>query len=86
MPKLNFEMWKHERKPGEFDGYMSRFTDGKGNFTESWWSSPPEDIDHVGREYLQNNHRHPNVKTARHDEFVKIRFKEEMARLKGDAG
>ncbi|PLR99559.1 hypothetical protein [Bacillus sp. T33-2] len=81
MSRLKFEMWKYERKPGEFDGYVSRFTDGKENWTESWWSSPPDDIDHVGREYLQNPHRHPNVRTARHDSFVKQRFKEEMARL-----
>jgi hypothetical protein len=84
MASLKFEMWKYERKPGEFDGYISRFTDGKGDWTESWWSSPPEDIAHAGREYLQNPHRHPNVRTVRHDEFVKRRFKEEMARLSGE--
>ena len=81
MARLKFEMWRYERKPNEFDGYMSRFTDGKGRYTDSWWSSPPDSIDHVGAEYLQHGYRHPNVKTARHDEFIKRRFKEEMARL-----
>lgn len=83
MQKLKFEMWKYERKPGELDGYMSRFTDGKGNYTESWWASPPDSIDHVGREYLVAHYRHPNIKTLKHDEFVKARFKEEMERLEG---
>jgi hypothetical protein len=81
MPRLKFEMWKYERKPGEFDGYMSKFTDGKGRWTESWWSSPPKSIDHVGPEYLRHNYRHPNVKTTKHDEFIKRRYKEEMAKL-----
>jgi hypothetical protein len=81
MKRLKFEMWKYERKPGEFDGYMSRFTDGKGDWTDSWWSSPPNSIDHVGPGYLRHNYRHPNIRDLRHDAFIKRRFKEEMARL-----
>jgi hypothetical protein len=83
--KLKFEMWKHERKPNEFDGYMSRFTNGNGDYTESWWSSPTKSIDHVGSEYLRYNYRHPNVKTKQHEEFIKRRYKEEMIRLGVDS-
>lgn len=82
MQRLKFEMWKCERNPGEFDGYISRFTDGKGKWTDSWWDSPPSSIDHVGPEYLQQPHRHPNIRDARHDAFIKRRFKEEIVRLK----
>ncbi|URJ46398.1 hypothetical protein MF628_000928 [Paenibacillus polymyxa] len=78
MSRLKFEMWKHDPKYG---GYMSRFTDGKGKWTDSWWSSPPPSIDHVGREYIPN--RHPNVRTTQHDQYIKNRFKEEMAKLAG---
>ena len=79
--RLQFAMWKYHRSPDNYDGVISRFTDGKGVMTDSWWSSPPEDIDHVGIEYLSQPHRHPNVKTVKHEESVKRRFKEEMARL-----
>lgn len=81
--RLKFEMWRNETKIGE-DGYISRFTDDKGNSTESYWSSPPASIDHVGPEYLKYQYRHPNVRNSRHDEFIKQRFKEEMARLRGE--
>lgn len=82
MQRLKFEMWKYQRKPGELSGYMSRFTDGKGRWTESWWNNPPSSIDHAGPEYLQQSYRHPNVRNAKHDAFIKRRFKEEMARLR----
>ena len=85
MARLKFEMWPYEPKPSEFDGYMSRFTDGNGNYTDSWWSSPPASIDHVGPEYLPQRHRHPNVKNSKHAEFIKRRYKEEMARLRQKA-
>lgn len=81
MQRLHFRMWEWRRMP--FDekhyGYISQFTDGNGIFTESWWSNPPSSIDHVGSGYLKN--RHPNVKNARHEAFVKRRFKEEMLQL-----
>lgn len=82
MQRLQFEMWQYEPKPGEFDGFMSRFTDGNGKWTDSWWSSPPPSIDHVGPEYLKNPHRHPNVIYDRQIVFVKRRYKEEYAKLK----
>lgn len=84
MTRLKFEMWRYEPKPGEFDGYMTRFTDGKGSWTDSWWCSPPGSIDHVGPEYLKNPHRHPNVRNARHENFIKQRYKEEVMRLKAE--
>jgi hypothetical protein len=77
MARLKFEMWKDR------DGnVMSRFTDGTGRFTDSYWSSPPVSIDHVGPEYLKQRHRHPNVRNSRHDAFIKNRYKEEVAVLR----
>lgn len=86
MTRLKFEMWPYRDKPdGELNGYMSRFTDGKGVYTDSWWCSPPSSIDHVGPEYLPQPHRHPNVSNKRHDAFIKDHFKLEMARIKGES-
>lgn len=79
MARLEFEMWEHRPEVG---GYISKFTDGKGRSTESWWSSPPSSIDHVGPEYLRQPHRHPNVTNNRHIEFIKRRYKEEIGRFK----
>lgn len=78
MGRLKFEIWPDF----ESNGYKSRFTDGNGVSTESWWCSPPASIDHVGPEYLKYNYRHPNVRNARHDTFVKARFKELMKSIK----
>jgi len=80
LARLKFEMWVYLDKD-QLNGIMSRFTDGRGIFTDSWWSSAPQSIDHVGPEYLRQRHRHPNVRNAKHDAFIKSRFKEEMARL-----
>ncbi|ETT33296.1 hypothetical protein [Paenibacillus sp. FSL R5-808] len=81
--RLKFEMWEYREKPdAEINGYMSRFTDGKGIYTDSWWCSPPASIDHVGPEYLRQRYRHPNVRNARHEQFIKSRYKEEIQRLK----
>ncbi len=79
--RLKFEMWIHR---GEVGGLMSRFTDGKGVSTSSWWSSPPKSIDHVGPEYLRKPHRHPNCRNERHELFIKRRFKEEMKKFQHD--
>lgn len=77
MKRLKFEMWK------DWDGnIMSRFTDGRGIYTDSYWSSPPASIDHVGPEYLTQRHRHPNVKGGRHIDFIKKLFKEEVLKLR----
>ncbi|MEK8128384.1 hypothetical protein WMW72_10760 [Paenibacillus filicis] len=77
MQRLKFEMWKDR------DGnIMSRFTDGKGRSTDSYWSSPPASIDHVGPEYLPQPHRHPNCGNARHDAFIKQRYKEEVVKVR----
>ncbi|MDF2649576.1 MAG: hypothetical protein K0Q73_5381 [Paenibacillus sp.] len=62
-------------------GVISRFTDGTGHFTQSWWDAPPTSIDHVGPEYLRQPHRHPNVRNTRHIEFIKRRYKEEIAKF-----
>ncbi|MCP3810040.1 hypothetical protein NLX78_22735 [Paenibacillus sp. Lou8.1] len=82
MAKLKFEMWKCQTKRG----YMSRFTDGRGISTDSWWDSPQLSIDHVGPEYLKQPHRHPNTRNDRHINFIKDRYKVEMARLKASEG
>lgn len=83
MPRLKFEMWPNIPHGKEQDGYISRFTDGAGRETDSYWSSPPQSIDHVGPEYLPQRHRHPNCRSVRHEQFIKSRYKEEMKRLKG---
>lgn len=85
MARLKFEMNIHYSIRKERDGYISVFTDGTGWATQSWWSSPPSSIDHVGPEYLKNPHRHPNVRNNRHQTFIKKRFKEEVARIKQEA-
>ncbi|MNL06606.1 hypothetical protein D3C87_1272460 [compost metagenome] len=85
MGRLKFEMWEYRRNPdSEANGFMSRFTDGTGKSTDSWWCSPPLSIDHVGPEYLKYSYRHPNVRNARHIEFIKRRYKEEILKVKGD--
>ncbi|WP_135553308.1 hypothetical protein [Paenibacillus cymbidii] len=78
--RLKFEMWPHIPHGKPQNGYMTRFTDGKGRDTESWWSSPPMSIDHVGPEYLQQRHR--NCLNARHDAFIKRRYKEEIVKYR----
>lgn len=77
--RLKFEMCKADP---EYGGYESKFTDGKGRSSTSWWSKPQMSIDHAGPEYLRN--RYNNVRTERHDQFIKKRYKEEMIRLRGD--
>jgi hypothetical protein len=60
-------------------GISSKFINGNGDWSTSWWSSPPEDIDHVSLDYIQD--RYSTARTKRHEEFIKQRFKEEMKRL-----
>ncbi|PYE52516.1 hypothetical protein HUB98_26350 [Paenibacillus barcinonensis] len=78
--RLKFEMWKATQPYS--GGYVSMFTDGKGRTSTSWRAKPMMSIDHAGPEYLPG--RHNNVRTARHDQFIKKRYKEEMIRLRGD--
>ncbi|MBY0122180.1 hypothetical protein [Bacillus sp. S/N-304-OC-R1] len=78
MARLKFEMFLSDYCT-KHRGISSRFTDGKGRSTVSWWSSPPDSIDHVDITYLQG--RYGNVRTKRHEEFLKQRFKEEMKRF-----
>jgi hypothetical protein len=82
MKRLKFEMWEYRSKPDEPVNGLMDFTDGRGIFTDSWWSSAPTSIDHVGFGYLRNPHRHPNVANERHVEFIKKRFKEEVVKYK----
>lgn len=78
MSRLKFEMYLDEYCVKN-RGISSKFTDGKGLVSVSWWSSPPSSIDHVDIGYLKG--RYGNVKTKRHEEFIKKRFKEEMKRF-----
>lgn len=78
MSRLKFEMYL-DRFCEQERGICSVFTDGKGRETTTWWSSPPDSIDHVDITYLQG--RHGNVRTKRHEEFVKEQFKEQMKRF-----
>lgn len=78
MSRLKFEMYLDENCVKN-RGISSSFTDEKGIVSVSWWSSPPDSIDHVGIGYLKG--RYGNVKTEHHEEFIKSRFKEEMKRF-----
>lgn len=76
MPKLEFNFTKD---PTQKNGVWTTFTDGKGNSTESWWSSPPENIDHTDITYLQE--RHGNIRNEKHVAFIKKAFAEQRAEL-----
>lgn len=78
--RLKFEMWRHESKTGEFDGFKSRFTDGNGRYTESWWSNPSRSINHADDVYIAG--RHPNAISSRHSDFIRQRYEEEISRLR----
>jgi len=77
MTRLKFE--GHKEPKG---GVTTIFTDGKGTDTSTWWSSPPNSIDHVDLMYLQG--RHPNARNERHEEFIKKEFKNLIKTLKED--
>ena len=79
MAHLKFEMYLDEWCIKN-RGISSKFTDGNGYSSISWWSSPPDSIDHVDLGYIKG--RYGNAKTKRHEEFIKKRFKEEMERFK----
>lgn len=78
MARLKFEMYLDEWCIKN-RGISSSFTDGNSVVSVSWWSSPPDSIDHVDIGYLKG--RYGNVKTKRHEDFIKNRFKEEMKRF-----
>ena len=79
MARLKFEMYL-DRWCEKERGICSSFIDGKGRETTTWWSSPPESIDHVDITYLQG--RHGNVRNTRHEMFIKESFKKEMKLFK----
>lgn len=60
-------------------GICSTFTDGKGRRSTTWWSSPPDSIDHADISYLRG--RFGSGLTKYHEKFIKQRFKEEMKRF-----
>ena len=60
-------------------GICSTFTDGNGVVSTTWWSSPPSSIDHVDIGYIKG--RFSNVKTKRHELFIKEQFEEQMKRF-----
>lgn len=73
MGKLSFKIFQIFND----SGVKLSFTDGKGRERSTYFGSPPSSIDHVGLEYLQG--RFANVKTARHDEFIKSEYKRLIA-------
>jgi hypothetical protein len=75
MARLKFEMFL-DSWSSENHGISSRFIDGNGIESTTWWSSPPSSIDHVDIGYLRG--RFGNVKTKRHEEFIKYQFKKQM--------
>lgn len=78
MNKLKFKVIPTDKIRKE-KGVITQFIDGKGHLSESWWTSPPESIDHAGIDYLKN--RHLNIKTEKHVSFIQAEFKKQMALL-----
>lgn len=75
MARLKFEMFLDDLCKNE-RGICTTFTDGKGRKSTTWWSSPPNNIDHVDITYLQG--RFDNVRTDRHAVFIKEQFKTQI--------
>ncbi|OAB44512.1 hypothetical protein [Paenibacillus glacialis] len=76
MARLKFDI----RANQQGGGVICSFTDGKKRTSETWFGAPPDSINHVGPEYLQN--RLPNARNERHYTFIKRRFKEEIGKFK----
>lgn len=80
MPRLKFELFIQD---GSTRGISSRFTDGAGRSTVSYWSSPPRDAANkyslaiAATCYLKG--RYPNIKTERHAQFIRDEFKRQIA-------
>lgn len=80
MPRLQFELFI---EPGSTRGISSRFTDGKGYSTVSYWSSPPTNLkkeyslETAATCYLKG--RYGNIKTERHAQFIRDEFKRQIA-------
>ena len=83
MARLKFEMFLDDFCRKE-RGICTTFTDGKGRKSTTWWSSPPESIDHVDISYLRG--RFGNGLTKHHEKFIKICFKKEMKRFEAIKG
>lgn len=80
MPRLQFELFI---EPGSTRGISSRFTDGNGLSSFSYWSSPPRNLkkeyslETAATCYLKG--RYGNIKTERHAQFIRDEFKRQIA-------
>lgn len=80
MTRLKFELFIQEHSTR---GISSRFTDGTGRSTISYWSSPPQNLSkeyslaNAETDYLKG--RYPNIKTERHAQFIRDEFKRQIA-------
>lgn len=75
MSILQFEIYQDDFCKGN-RGIMMKFTDGAKRSRTSYFSGPPINIDHVDIEYLKG--RFNNVKTPRHEEFIKAEYKKQL--------
>jgi len=71
---MKVEMWK-----AEGGGYILAFETSTKRRCTTWFSNPPKSIDHVCKKYLQG--RLWNVSRQSQVDFIKKRFKEEMAKF-----
>lgn len=68
-------MWQAEN-----GGYYISFETSTGKYSKTWFSNPPDSIDHVDKAYLKG--RLWNVTRDYQVEFIKTRFKEEFKKIK----
>lgn len=83
MGSLEFEMFIDlgSKRNG---GISTTFIDGKGEASTSWWSSPPDNLDHVDKTYLKG--RFPNIQTERHVQFIQKEFKAQLKNFENYEG
>lgn len=79
MAPMKLEITRSPKQKPNDKAVTVAFTNGSGITRESWFSSPPMDIDHVCLGYLSG--RFSNVKNDGHVSFIKRRFKEEMSKI-----
>ena len=61
-------------------GVHCTFVDPEGRKSSSFFSSPPDSIDHVDQGYLKD--RFTNVQTEKQADFIKERFSIELQKLR----
>lgn len=76
---MKFEMYRAVDQALKDRSVICRFTNGEGRTSTTWFSAPPDSIDHVDIKYLRG--RFSNVVRREQMEFIKRRFKQEMKKI-----